>query len=451
MKQRLVTTAVLFCLAVFFVVSGSDWINRAGRSTLFYADVNQYYAYLPAAFLEKDLAFGYDHNYWTSEGREGKEVPKVTMGMALLYSPWFYLGYLEASLEEDFTNELTGYEGAFEKWIHRGSMVYALLAALVLLPCLYYYFPPLISGFSYLILFFGSNLFYYTLSQGEMVHGYLFFLLSLLVLSTIKYHQKENWGWLLLLGVSFGWAVLIRPTLLIVGLFPLLYGVYDWFSWQRKWALLRRLRWRWGLLFVAFLLPILPQLFYWQWATGQWLFYSYGSEEGFFWMDPKLTQVLFSFRKGWLIYTPLAVLMLLGMFRVYRMRTLRWAIIPLLLLSVYVISSWWDWWYGGCFSHRAFVHYYPFWVFGLTASLTWAWKKWRRLVPVSLFVVLSIGLNIQQSQQYLRSIIHWDGMTRESYLFILGDNKLNPAEYQKLDSLIQRPNYEAARNGKRDQ
>ncbi|MDR9373594.1 MAG: hypothetical protein RI565_01900 [Schleiferiaceae bacterium] len=451
MKQRLTSAAVLLVLAVFFMVSGADWINRAGRATLFYADVNQYYSYLPAAFLENDLGFTYEHNYWTNEGQKGREVPKVTMGMALLYSPWFGLGYWEASREAASAGELTGYERAFEKWIHRGSLVYALVAAFLLLQCLYYFFPPIISGLSYLSLFFGSNLFYYTLSQGEMAHGYLFLLLSLLVLATIRFHQKESSVWLVLLGLSFGWAVLIRPTLLIVGLFPLLYGVYDRASWRKKWALLASLRWRWGLLLLAFLVPLLPQLFYWQWAAGDWLFYSYGSEEGFFWMDPKIGQVLFSFRKGWLMYTPLAVLMLLGMFRVCRMRTLRWAITPLLLLSVYVISSWWDWWYGGCFSHRAFVHYYPFWVFGLTASLTWAWKKWRRWIPLSVFVLLCIGLNLQQSQQYLKSMIHWDGMTREAYFFIWGRSQLSQAEYQKLDSLLQRPNYEAARSGNRDQ
>ena len=237
MKQRLTSAAVLLVLAAFFVVSGAEWINRAGRDTLFFADVNQYYSYLPAAFLEKDLGFTYAHRYWTNEGQKGREVPKVTMGMALLYSPWFALGYWEASREAAANQALTGYERPFEKWIHRGSLLYALLAAFLLLQCLYHFFPPLISGLSYLALFFGSNLFYYTLSQGEMAHGYLFLLLSAMVLATIRYHQKESTAWLVLLGLSLGWAVLIRPTLLIVGLFPLLYGVYDRGSWARKWAL----------------------------------------------------------------------------------------------------------------------------------------------------------------------------------------------------------------------
>ena len=168
-------------------------------------------------------------------------------------------------------------------------------------------------------------------------------------------------------------------------------------------------------------------------------------------MDPQVGKVLFSFRKGWIIYTPLAVLMLLGLLRLYRIRPLRWAIIPLLLLSLYVISSWWDWWYGGCFSHRAFVHYYPFWLFGLTAVFSWAGQSWRRWVPLSVFVLLASGLNLQQSRQYLSSIIHWDGMTREAYFFIWGRSQLSQAEYQTLDSLIQRPDYEAARSGNRDQ
>lgn len=450
MQKTRATAAVLLILGLFFSFKSQDWVNRLGRPTVFSYDVNQYYSYLPAAFIQGDLSFAYEHNYWTQKTARGTQVPKVTMGMAMLYAPWFAIAHTGV-LRVKPKNEITGYEAAYDRWLHRGTLVYALLAAFIMLQVLFHFFKPWIAAATYLAVFFGSNLFYYTVSQGENVHSYLFFLLSLMLWATVKVHQKPKIIWLVLLGISYGWAALIRPTLLITALFPLLYQVYDIVSLQAKGQFLKSLGWRWLVLIAAVALPILPQLLYWHALTGQWLFYSYGSNEGFFWQDPKIVQVLFSFRAGWMVYTPLALFMVGGMAGLgAQWKTLRWAVLPLLLTSIYVIASWWDWWYGGAFGHRAFVHYYPFWLFPLGAAFQWLGRHpvWRYLTLA--LVGIFIYLNLFQSIQYRHNIIHYDGMTREAYWYGFGKKHLTAQGYEELRQRINRPDYEAAQKGKRN-
>ena len=48
-----------------------------------------------------------------------------------------------------------------------------------------------------------------------------------------------------------------------------------------------------------------PQMIYWNEMTGHWLYFSYGSDERFFFGDPAIIKGLFSYRKGLFIYTPL--------------------------------------------------------------------------------------------------------------------------------------------------
>ena len=46
-------------------------------------------------------------------------------------------------------------------------------------------------------------------------------------------------------------------------------------------------------------------------VTGQWLFYSY-EDQGFSWLEPHIIKGLFSYRSGWLVYSPAMLLYLIG-------------------------------------------------------------------------------------------------------------------------------------------
>ena len=438
--------AVIFGLALFYLLSAPHWVNRLGQPTIFSYDVDQYYSYLPAFFLEGQPDFNYDHQYWTKSGRNGKQVPKVTMGMAYFYAPWFAAA---CWLQEESNPD--GYGYFFDRCIHYGSLIYSLVAALFVLLSLQMFLKPWLAAITYALVFFASNLFYYTLERGEMPHSYLFMLFAIFIYASLRFHrgQQKN-GWLFLLAFLLGLITLIRPTALLCALFPLLYGVYDKTSLNQRLRLLKAKALPILLAVVILFIPILPQLFYWHWLTGHWLVFSYGSEEGFHFNDPHLLDVMLSWRKGWLIYTPLALFMLIGFVPLWR--HYRPLALPLTLIFIcvwFLVSSWWDWWFGGSFGHRAFVHYYAFLAFPLGALLQKALQaRWSGLLAGGLGLLL-IFLNLFQTRQYQYSIIHYDGMTREAYWYVFGKKHLEPAEYARRDELIDRPDYQAALEGNR--
>jgi hypothetical protein len=155
------------------------------------------------------------------------------------------------------------------------------------------------------------------------------------------------------------------------------------------------------------------QLGYYKWATGEWLVYSYG-EEGFQWTAPALFDFLFSYKKGAFVYTPLLLLSMLGLvplYRAHRWAALAWA--GFFTLLVYVLSSWWNWWYGGSFGSRVLVEFLGLFalLFGLLLSSSSA--RVRKVV-MTLAVLLTVLCQVQTYQaRYYQ--IHWEDMDKARY------------------------------------
>ena len=63
------------------------------------------------------------------------------------------------------------------------------------------------------------------------------------------------------------------------------------------------------------------QLGYWKYTSGKFIINPYGASnagEGLELLNPHLLEVLFSFRKGWFIYTPLMLFTLVGFKELYK-------------------------------------------------------------------------------------------------------------------------------------
>ena len=201
--------------------------------------------------------------------------------------------------------------------------------------------------------------------------------------------------------------------------------------------------------FCFFWLPIIPQLIYWKWATGQYLYFSYGDSERFFFDDPQIMNLLFSYRKGWLLYTPVMIFALIGFFQMKKIKQFSLGMITYTVLIIYLLSCWWCWWYGGCFGMRALIQSYPLFALPMAAFYTMMWqKKVLRFILVP-FVLFFAYLNICQCWQYKSNILHWDGVTEEVYWGVFGEwNRGNvPASvFEHVETV----DYEKARNGERD-
>jgi hypothetical protein len=196
-------------------------------------------------------------------------------------------------------------------------------------------------------------------------------------------------------------------------------------------------------------LVLFPQLLYWKMNTGDWIYYSY-NDEGFFFNDPRIWEGLFSFRKGWLVYSPIMILSLFGMLTLFNREYAPKfkLVVPLFLgLNLYIVFSWWCWWYGGSFGSRPMIDTMaimsiPF------AGFVAVMSNWKITKILTTFLIVAfIGLSQFQTLQYRRGIIHWDSMSKDTYKMIFG--KLHVPE--GFGAALNTPNYDAAKKGERSE
>jgi hypothetical protein len=119
--------------------------------------------------------------------------------------------------------------------------------------------------------------------------------------------------------------------------------------------------------------------------------------------------VLFSFRKGAFIYTPLLIVSVIGLLVLIKKRKFQgWSLFLFFALLVYLISSWWNWYYGPSFGQRPFVEFYGISALLIAFLFRFIQKKTIKIALIS-FSVLCVFLNLIQTFQYHSGIISsWD-------------------------------------------
>lgn len=383
------------------------------------SDARGYYAYLPAAFIHGDILFrDFDsfpketqEKYWVKETELGAHIPKVTMGVAIAMLPGFLSGHIAAML---FDYELNGWTAPYQLGIALNAVLILLLGCWMLYHWLARRFPPWSASLTVLLLFFATNLLYYGIDLNAMSHVYTFTLFSgVLFLSDRWLSEHKPWQFAVL-GMLIGWMVLIRPINVLFAI--VLLGCI----WHR--VAQNRARWSDflnGKLFAAMaggFIMVLPQLLYWKAATGDWLHYSY-NQETFYFGNAHVLEGCFSFRNGWLIYTPVMWLVPLGLLVLWRThRYWVWVTLMVLPVYLYVVFSWWCWYYGDSFSIRAMIDIYPMLALPMAALLHWVFKQriWWKLIGAAAVLFLLVN-NIWMVNQYHHGLINGSMMTGEAF------------------------------------
>lgn len=445
---------VILFTAVYCVLFANYWKGwKTEGGTPFTWDVDQYYSYLPATFIHHDLNFDFPNTYWLNVTPEGKKLPRATYGMALMYMPAFLLGYKIAYNSQE---KIDGYSEGFVDAVHYGSIFYFICGLLILRSILLRYFKDTTIALCLLCVFFGTNLFYYVLGSGEMPHNYLFFLFTVFIWLSIKWHETPKIKYSLVLGIILGLITLIRPTEILISLVFIFYGIrskQDFIQAYKNYLF----NWKKILTIVfGFFIIWLPQLIYWKMQTGNFFFFSYGEKEGFFFSDPKIIEVLFGYRKGWLIYTPIMIFAIIGMFLSKKyLPKFNLPIMGCFLINLYLISSWWCWWFGGGFGMRALIQHYAFMSFFLCVFIEKIidWDKFNYLFNnlfkyvIATVFMFFISLNIIQTYQIKAGFMHHDSMTKESYWLVFGKFELTGSENHKYWNNLKAPDYDKAIEG----
>lgn len=405
------------------------------------SDVIGYYGYLPAAFIYKDLSLSFIRENPASFGGKihvhsspnGGGYIKMTMGLAFLYLPFFLLGHLSAWISGA---EMTGFSTPYFFWLQFSSLFYLLIGLLILRSVLLRYFKEALVAFVLLAVVAGTNLFYYVTIEAAMSHAYNFFLFCLFIWLTIRWYEQPTAGNSIFVGLVFGLIALIRPTNGLIVIFFLLFNV------SKRGQLVRRMKffievWPQILLIALFaFLVVLPQLLFWKFNTGSWIFYSYG-KEGFFFNNPQILRGLFSYRKGWLLYTPIMIFGLAGIY--FLRKRLPAFFLPTLvfvILNIYIIYSWWDFSYGGSFGSRPMIDSYSLMAISMAAMID-SIQKNRKIFGYLLKVLLSVLVlfSIFQTIQYKYQAIHFSEMSKASYWHTFGKVKPDKDFFDLLEPL----------------
>jgi hypothetical protein len=256
-----------------------------------------------------------------------------------------------------------------------------------------------------------------------MTHNNLFVLYTAVILLTIRFYQTPKLWQAAAIGGIVGLATITRPTELMMGLIPVIWGIqYHWESIRQRFAFLHQ---HWIALLVAALaggLFIALQPIYWHWATGDWIVYSY-QDQGFSFLKPHIIDGLFSFRAGWLPYTPLGLLMLVGLIPLWRQHNrIAPAIITYLMLFMYITWAWDIWWYGGSLGQRSMVQVYPLLALGLAALLQTAnqARLWKRLTIGAAFGICVLVSLFWTHQAHRGGMYIASQMTKRFYFAQLG-------------------------------
>ncbi|MCX8212274.1 MAG: hypothetical protein OTI34_14560 [Lewinella sp.] len=344
--------------------------------------------YLPAAFIYNDLKevkfldnvidkyrpTADPYQVFTHES--GNKVMKYSIGQSVMYAPFFAVAHAWASATDAYPAD--GFSFPYQFMISMGSLIVSFLGLFWLMTVLRFYFREGVVALTLLLIVFGTNYLNYSAIDGAMTHNNVFSLGALLLLTSHRFYVRATLSRALLIGLCLGLMALTRPTEIIAAIIPLLWGL----DLMQKGALKKRLEFlggHWGKLLAAAAVTMLIgsiQIIYWKYVSGDWLVYSY-QDQGFDWLSPHLNKGFFSYKAGWLIYTPLMALSLIGFIPLLRRKS---ALFPVLfihaLLFIYVAFSWSVWWYGGSLGQRTMVQEYAVLAFPLAAFLSWVF--WAR-------------------------------------------------------------------------
>ncbi len=419
MQHRLSFLAYLICAATLLsagLLYYPKWNKNQTEATLSW-DVSGYYFYLPAIFIYKDLkkvAFRdsihekyrpADAPYQAFQHSSGHYVMKYACGLAVQYLPFFLVAH---ALAPRLGYPADGFSRPYQVAISLGSLLVALIGLWLLRRNLLAYFSDTTTAITLLLIVLGTNYLDYAAINGAMTHNYLFTLYAGLTALTMSWYKSPTLPKAVGIGLLTGLAALTRPTEILVALIPLLWGLDGWKARLEFWR--KHLPHLLAAMVMCGLVGSL-QLIYWKNTTGQWLVYSY-EDQGFSWLSPHIDQGVFSFRAGWLVYTPMMGLALLGFVPLYqRQRSVFWAILAFFALFLYVTFAWDIWWYGGSLGQRAMVQSYAVLAFPLAAFVAWVMAK-----PVWKYLTAAVCIFFIYYNLWLTHQAHKGGMLEPGFM-----------------------------------
>lgn len=413
---------IIIILITVIISNNINWGNDNWKGII-ESDAKGYYAYLPAIFIYKDLNLDFfeyiekekyfDKNFYYDYRAKanGKVINKYYCGTALAELPFFLIAHFLSFLLD---TDMDGYSILYPVLINIAALFYLCIGLLYLHSTLkLYQIKEWQISLTLFATVFGTNLLYYAVVEPGMSHIYSFAFVSMFIYYSKRYFSSFQRKYIPILAIILGVIILIRPVNgLVILIWPFAASNFNMLKRGFKTAFRNRVSLIVG--FCAFLGVVSIQLIIYKISTGNFLLYSY-QKEGFNFLSPHFVDILFSYRKGLFLYTPMYLLSFTGLFFLWRSSRFEfYSWLGFFIVITYVFSSWWMWHYGGSFSSRVYVEYISLFMILLGLTLNGIKNIFYSRLYKSLIVILIIICQIQ-IYQYRYVHIHWGEMTKEQY------------------------------------
>ena len=310
--NRLVYLVFFGCALILFVPA-----ILQGVPNILSWDSFGYYLYLPSNFIYDDI-FLIDQNwidnifetyqpsgtfYQVITQEDGVRTIKYPIGMALFYLPFFFVGHLAALISN---YPVDGFSLPYKASIFFGSIFHGFLGFLMFLRNLKLFFTQKTQIVLLLLLTLGTNYLAVNHLLNGTPHQYLFLIYCVLVYATVFWHKSFKPKYAFLIGACMGLLVITRPSDILAIFIPILWQLTNFKSLKNKlYLIVKKHKNQLIIAVISGLVVCLPQMWYWYFTTGNLIYYSYQNPgEGFDFFAPHTVDYLFSFRKGWFVYSP---------------------------------------------------------------------------------------------------------------------------------------------------
>lgn len=417
--------SILLCsliIGYFFSLKISETIS--GKSTcIANYDGFGYYMYLPHLVEKGNLYLTPEwaqqkqneycdgcEAYQLSQRANGNYINIYQMGLAFIQAPSFFIGHIFAKIggwKQD------GFSIPYQLSFIFNALFFLLLGLFYLRKVLLEFSSTLVTAITIPLVLFGTNAFVTFETSIALQHLYLFSLNTFFIFYIIKFHKTEERKFLIISVLLFGLTTFIRPTQAILGIIPFfLFGFK--YSWTKKfWELIS-------------LFPISAfawnsiHIIYWFIVGGKFILLNLHIEEIVL-TDPHVFDFILSFKKGWVLYSFLFLLLIPGFVLLFKKhRHFFWGIISLLFIYVWVMSSWENWWYAYSFGSRVMTDIYGILAIPI-AILFNQFFKWNLIQKgiILTFLILVIPLSLLQGYQFKKGVIHGERMSKQQYIYLL--------------------------------
>ncbi len=387
-----------FLLIIAIAFTAFFFTEYGQHKNAFHADSLGYYSYLPSFFNLKNFDSinslpqngtipGSVLDYFNTrvqlraKSKKGYAMAPYSYGVAFFQLPFY-------AIAEGFfwikNIKSTGYSDLHHSMIVVSNFFYVFLGLLLIFRILSRAFNVDTALFTVSMLLLASNLFWFTTLQFGMAHPVIFFLVALLIYTTVLFYDEPSFLKAGLIFFTLGFITIIRPTDILFALIPIGYNIRNLQDIKERLRLIRVHIKKIICTAPLFIVPFLPQLLYWKKYSGSFLFYSYAGE-GFDFLHPRLFDGLLGPNNGWLLYSPIWILAIAILFTKKDLKGFKSTIVLLLPVYIYLIYSWSCYQYINGFGSRPMLHMYPLLAIPLATTIEAAFKlKWSRVVLIGV-------------------------------------------------------------------